>query len=74
MSKAIIDQIKTISHFINVDLRHIKKLQKILKEHHKRNVPLKEAEEVARELVGFYECLADGRSIKDQKTDEGDEQ
>ena len=74
MSKRIIDQVKKVSHFVKVDIKRVKRLQKILNEHHNRNVPLKEAEEVARELIGLYECLADGRNINSHRREKDDDE
>lgn len=70
MNEPIINQIKQISHFVRVSPRHIRRLQKILKSSDTSDVSYKDAEEVARELINFYECLADNRPITRERLDE----
>lgn len=57
-------------YFIHIDRSRIKKLKSILEDHHQRGVSLEEAEEVGTELMGLYECLAEGRPLLDHREEE----
>lgn len=69
MENRLLNNVRNTVHFLKVDRKRVKKLQKILEEHHQRGVSFEEAEEVGKELVDLYECLAGSRDIVDHRED-----
>ena len=61
---------KKISDVFSIDHDRIEKLRQILEVEQKRNISYKEADEVGRELINLFECLAGDRRIIPNKEEE----
>ena len=55
-----------ISSFFVPDKERIELLRTILEQEQNRKIPYEEAEEVGRELISFYECLASDHRVIEQ--------
>ena len=61
---------KQLADVFMIDGEKVEELRQILEKEQKRQISYKEADEVGRELIGLFECLAGGRPIiKSNKED-----
>lgn len=61
---------KQLAEAFMLNSERVEELRQILEAEQKRKISYKEADEVGRELIGLFECLAGGRTIVRDKKEE----
>lgn len=69
MNHDFFHQVRQTTRLIKISRQQVRQLQAILSKQHKRKVSIKEANEVSKDLVSFYDLLAGNKKIVEKNKD-----